>query len=168
MPMFTVLIIIVVFYFNGMRRTVLEFRNAAGLFWADRYKALVESFVNLVVSIPLTYALGVAGVKLGTLISLLGVAFWVEGRILYKYLFQKSVLQYLFLQTKYAVVTGIQLICAYWACRLIDLTSLSMLLKFVLQMVICLIIPNVMIVIIFWKTDEFQYAKNLVKKIIKR
>ena len=168
LPMFTVLIIIVVFYFNGMRRTVLEFRNAAGLFWADRYKALVESFVNLVVSIPLTYALGVAGVKLGTLISLLGVAFWVEGRILYKYLFQKSVLQYLFLQTKYAVVTGIQLICAYWACRIIDLTSLSMLLKFVLQMVICLIIPNVMIVIIFWKTDEFQYAKNLVKKIIKR
>ncbi len=75
LPMFTVLIIIVVFYFNGMRRTVLEFRNAAGLFWADRYKALVESFVNLVVSIPLTYALGVAGVKLGTLISLLGVAF---------------------------------------------------------------------------------------------
>ena len=116
----------------------------------------------------MTYALGVAGVKLGTLISLLGVAFWVEGRILYKYLFQKSVLQYLFLQTKYAVVTGIQLICAYWACRIIDLTSLSMLLKFVLQMVICLIIPNVMIVIIFWKTDEFQYAKNLVKKIIKR
>ena len=33
LPMFTVLIIIVVFYFNGMRRTVLEFRNAAGLFW---------------------------------------------------------------------------------------------------------------------------------------
>ena len=168
MPMFTVIIIIVVFYFNGMRRTVLEFRNAAGLFWADRYKALVESFVNLVVSIPLTYVLGVAGVKLGTLISLLGVAFWVEGRILYKYLFQKSVLQYLLMQVKYAVITGIQLFCAYWLCRIIDLTTLSVIVKFIIQMGICLIIPNVLIIIIFRKTDEFQYAKNLVKKIVKK
>ena len=168
LPMFTVIIIIVVFYFNGMRRTVLEFRNAAGLFWADRYKALVESFVNLVVSIPLTYVLGVAGVKLGTLISLLGVAFWVEGRILYKYLFQKSVLQYLLMQVKYAVITGIQLFCAYWLCRIIDLTTLSVIVKFIIQMGICLIIPNVLIIIIFRKTDEFQYAKNLVKKIVKK
>lgn len=168
LPMFTVIIIIVVFYFNGMRRTVLEFRNAAGLFWADRYKALVESFVNLVVSIPLTYVLGVSGVKLGTLISLLGVAFWVEGRILYKYLFQKSVLQYLLMQVKYAVITGIQLFCAYWLCRIIDLTTLSVIVKFIIQMGICLIIPNVLIIIIFRKTDEFQYAKNLVKKIVKK
>lgn len=159
----TVGVIVVVFYFNGMRRTVLEFRNAAGLFWADRYKALVEALVNLVVSIPLTYVMGVAGVKLGTLISLLGVAFWVEGRILFKYLLKKSVNIYLLRQAKYAFITAVQCSLTYWLCSIVNGFGIA---GFIIKMMICLVIPNVLMIIIFHRTDEFNYVVGIVKNII--
>ena len=163
LSMLTVAVIVVVFYVNGMRKTVLEFRNAAGLFWADRYKALVEAIVNLVVSIPLTYAMGVAGVKLGTLISLLSVAFWVEGRILYKYLLNKSVSVYLLRNIMYALITGIQCCFTYWLCSMVKDLSIP---YFILRMIICIVVPNVLMFATFWKTDEFAYVMGITKKII--
>lgn len=163
LSMFTVSMIIAVFYFNGMRRTVLEFRSAAGIFWADRYKALVESFVNIVVSIPLTYLIGVSGVKLGTLISLLTVAFWVEGKVLFKYLLKKSVWGYIGLQIKYAVCTLIQCCMTYWLCNLFNDSTV---IDFLIKIVICAIFPNVIMIILFYRTQAFQDTVNMAKKIL--
>ena len=165
LSIFTVVIIVTVFYFSGMRKTVLEFRDAAGLFWADRYKALIEAAVNLIASIPLTYILGVAGVKIGTLISMLGVAFWVEGWVLYKYLLKKPVSTYLFRQTKYAIYTIIQGGVTYFLC---DYFINKGIIGFVIQVIICLIIPNLLMIILFRNTDEFNYVIDLLKKIIKK
>ena len=54
--------IVLNFYLNGMRQNVLAFRNALGLFWNDRYKPIIESAINLVVSIMLAKKYGIVGV----------------------------------------------------------------------------------------------------------
>lgn len=61
-----VLILCINFFIKGMRRAVLIFKESMGLFWYDRYKALAEAILNLVISIALVTHFGVVGVFAGT------------------------------------------------------------------------------------------------------
>ena len=65
--MTVVVIIIAEFFISGLRQMGLQFREALGLFWYDRYKALAEAIINLVVSLILVRRFGVAGI-IGNLI----------------------------------------------------------------------------------------------------
>ena len=84
-PMTTVVIIVTEFYITRMRQTNLLFREVMGLFWNDRYKAVVESIINLVVSLVLVQRYGVTGIVGGTIISTLCTCVWVEPYIFLKY-----------------------------------------------------------------------------------
>lgn len=50
-PMNIVLIIVVNFYTIGMRKAILTYREAAGLFYKDRWKSIFEAVLNLILSI---------------------------------------------------------------------------------------------------------------------
>lgn len=76
--MTTVAIIVTEFYISRMRQTNLLFREVMGLFWNDRYKAVAESIINLVVSLALVQRYGVVGIIGGTIISSLCTCVWVE------------------------------------------------------------------------------------------
>ena len=84
-PMTTVAIIVTEFYISRMRQTNLLFREVMGLFWNDRYKAVAESIINLVVSLVLVRQYGVTGIIWGTIISTLCTCAWVEPYIFLKY-----------------------------------------------------------------------------------
>lgn len=84
-PMTTVMVIVAEFYITRMRQTNLLFREAMGLFWNDRYKAVVESIINLVASLVLVRQYGVTGIIWGTIISTLCTCAWVEPYIFLKY-----------------------------------------------------------------------------------
>ena len=84
-PMTTVMVIVAEFYITRMRQTNLLFREAMGLFWNDRYKAVVESIINLVASLVLVRQYGVTGIIGGTIISSLCTCVWVEPYIFLKY-----------------------------------------------------------------------------------
>ena len=83
--MTTVTIIVVEFYITRMRQTNLLFREVMGLFWNDRYKAVAESVINLVVSLVLVQRFGVTGIIGGTIISTLCTCAWIEPYIFLKY-----------------------------------------------------------------------------------
>src|SRR5699024_7328010 len=61
-------VVIFNFYLSGMRRTVLTFKDALGLYWYDRYKPIMESIINLVASIVLAKIFGLIGIFIGTTI----------------------------------------------------------------------------------------------------
>lgn len=165
LPMSTVWILTIVFYLNGVRNTALVFRDAAGVFYHDRYKALIESAVNLLVSIPLTIFLGVTGVKLGTMISLLSTSFWIEGYILYKYYFKKSMKKYYLKQLQYACVFAVASILTNQLCLMIEDNGIF---AFCLKGFVCMVVPNVIFCVLFLKTKEFGYYKNMAVRILKK
>ncbi len=84
-PGIVVLIIVTEFLISGLRQINLQFREAMGLFWNDRYKAVAEALINLVVSICLAQKFGVAGIIGGTIISSVTTCVWVEPYILMRY-----------------------------------------------------------------------------------
>ncbi|MDP1417454.1 sugar translocase [Peribacillus simplex] len=158
-----VLVIILNFFLTGMRKGVLTFRDALGIYWYDRHKPIFECIINLVVSLILVKQLGMLGVFIGTTISTLATSFWVEPYVLYKYGFKSSVVPFFRKYALYTIVTIIVcLITLYGVNNFRDVTIVN----FIIQAFICIVIPNGIFVILFHKTDEFRYLYNLINKLI--
>lgn len=161
-----VFILVINYYITGMRKSVLTFREAAGLFYKDRWKAVVEALVNLVVSILLALKLGTLGVFLGTFISSITVCVWVEPYVLYKYGFKKKLRLYFHEYFKYLTTTIFIALITYGLCSII---SGNIYLTFMIKCSISLIIPNLLIILLFHNNNEFKYFyTNFFHKILKR
>ncbi len=161
-----VILIVANFYVTGMRKTVLTFRDALGLYWQDRYKPIFESVINLVVSIMLVKYIGIVGVFIGTFVSTITTCSWVEPYMLFKYGFKKSSKEYFSLITFYAILTIILTITMY--SLLTSLFNQITIITLIIKAVLCIIIPNMVFCTLFYKTDEFIYYKNLLINIIKK
>lgn len=91
----TVLIVLTVNYFQQtMRSTYLAYKEAAGIFYEDRFMPIIESIVNIVVSIILVNIIGIEGVFVGTFASSLVLWLYSYPKYVYKKLFERSYLQY--------------------------------------------------------------------------
>ncbi len=66
---FVLIILSVNLYLTGMRRTFAAFKEAAGILYEDRFIPIMESIVNIIVSILFANYFGLAGIFLGTIIS---------------------------------------------------------------------------------------------------
>lgn len=90
-----IIVIIVLSYFiQFMRQSVLTYRNATGTFYNDRYKPLIEGLINLVLSLILVNFLGISGVLIGTIITNLFITHIIEPFVLYKHGFESSPRKY--------------------------------------------------------------------------
>lgn len=161
------LILVINFYINGMRKINLTFKDASGLFEKDKYKAILESLINIISSIFLAIHLGTFGVFLGTFISTITTSAWVEPYILYKYQFKQNFSNYLKDYLKQTLILLIIAIPIYYLCNLINL---NIYLTFIIKSLICLIIPNIVLYIIYKDSNEFKYFYdkifiNLKKKV---
>ena len=163
--MIIVILVVINFYLTGRRQSVLTYKDALGLFWYDRYKPLFESVINLIFSLFLVNLIGIQGVILGTIISTLTTCFWIEPYVLYKYGFKSSIKVYFI---KYVIWTVIMLFVGSITWIISNLFSNYTLLGFIGKMLVCAIIPNILFLIIFWRTKEFQYLAGIFKKVIKR
>lgn len=161
----TVLIIAIDFYINGMRSAVLVFREASGIFQYDRYKPLIESGLNIILSIPLAIHYGVAGVLLGTIGSTLLVPFWLEAYVLFKYYFKKGIGEYMMKQVIYGAVTFLTGAGCYSLCELVSGTGI---LAFIVRSFICAILCNVVFIIFFCRTDEYKYFVEYLKNAVQK
>ncbi|OLQ32696.1 hypothetical protein ATW69_09865 [Oenococcus oeni] len=69
-----------------MRQNVINVTNAYGLYWFERYKALIEALSNLIISLGLVviFKMGIEGVLLGTIASNIFVNSWWEPMIIFQ------------------------------------------------------------------------------------
>lgn len=160
-PFYVVSIIVVNFYIYGMRKVNIMFREATGMFYKDRWKAIIEAAVNMVVSIMLVKELGVFGVFLGTFISSITVCVWIEPYILFKYVFKKNLNEYIKEYIKYLVITIIISIPTLWLCAMIKLEN--MYITFLIKAIVSVIMPNFLLLLIFYKDNKFKYFYNMLK-----
>ncbi len=160
-----VMVIVINFYLFGMRQSVSMFRASMGIYWADRYKPLVESFVNLVASIILGKQYGILGILLGTTISTVFVCIWVEPYYLYKIAYEGKVREYFISFFKYTIFTFVAGFLTYKACALLPGESFVTL---VLQVVISLGVGCISFMLVFIKSTEQWYWINLVKTLLSK
>lgn len=159
-----VLTIVVKIYITGMRSSVQTFKNAKGLYWQNKFMPIGESIINIVASVILVKYMGVMGVLLGTIISSILTCVWIEPRVLYKYGFKKSPKSYYLRYIKYFAVFAVIMAVTYYCNSLIRDDNLM---TFVVKCCISGILPNILMILFYHKTNEYAYVKQAVLKSLK-
>ena len=156
---------------NGVMEAPIRFRNACGLYWQSRYRAVATVIVNVSLSIlaVTVFDWGIPGILLATIISRLAITLIVDTRIVHKYVLKCSPKKYFIMYfTSIALVIltggGLKL-----ACSFLPETGI---LFFLFRLLLCVVVPNVLWWLIFRKTEEYIFivnsGKNLLKKMIKK
>lgn len=160
-----VLIILMVnFYIQGMRKTCLVFKMAAGVFHEDRYFPIIESIINIVVSVILVKIIGLPGVFLGTIVSTLPVILISYPKYVYIPLFHKSFWNYIKENVYYYILAFLTVSIAMFVTSYISINNL--ILKLIVNAITSSIIFVVMQYIFFHKKSEYKYLNNMVKNFI--
>ncbi len=158
----TVLTLILIdLYFKGGRVVLVNFKIAAGVFEQDKYLALIQGAVNLVLSIVGIQYIGLAGVYVGTVVSGL-MANLIQPVIVYRDCFGKSVWPYFRDALKYiAVIVGVVL-----AMIPVKEVLMQRVDPFTFAGMILLITAayNTAFFLFFRKTEEFGYLWKLVRQ----
>lgn len=162
-PEWVVLLIVINFYIQGQRSSVIMFKDAFGLFWYDRHKPIFESILNLVASVILAIRLGVSGVLLGTTISTLFTVAWIEPFVLHKYGLKKPTRKYFL---RYFMRVFVVFIFGYITMMISNIFSDGTFYHFLLKAIICLIVPNLLIVITFNQSNDYKYLVSFFKNNI--
>lgn len=158
----TLYVLVLNFYLYGMRRPVLTFRDATGAFWNDRFKPIFESIINPVASILLAKPFGIAGIFLGTLVSTVTTSLWVEPMVLYHNVFYAHMRKYFARFFSYTAVGLVICVITTWLCSHVGYSLISILPR----ALICLTVPNLLLLVVFYRTKEFQYFRRLGKTIL--
>ena len=159
----TFIVVLINVYFASMRGSVDQFKSASGNFYQDQYAPIVESIINLVASLILVKRIGLAGVFIGTLISNITVIFWTKPYIVYKYVFNERLTEYFKMYFKYLLIGTIPLVVTNYITKPFKFNyNLG---SFITNCIVNVIVINIIYIIIFFRTNEFKYYRNLVKKI---
>ena len=160
-----VLILCINFFLNGTRKVTLIFKESMGLFWYDRYKSIIEAFLNLITSILFVLHFGITGVFMGTITSTVLTSLWVEPYVLYKYRFQKSAVPFFLKYALNLIVMGSVWVITNLCCRQIE----GMLIfQLIIRLGICAIIPNLLLWLVYKKSEEYIELEKIVKVILEK
>lgn len=161
---FTFLIILLNFYITGLRSCVITFKTKGGIFDNDKYVPIIESIINLGASIILAKFFGLVGIFLGTTISTIAIPFWLQPKLVYNNIFNKSSIEYFSKYFKYLFITIFTGILTTLLCRYIEINNLF--LQLVVKGIVSTIIINLVFVGFLFKTKETKYLLGLFKNII--
>ena len=149
------------FYLDIMRKTPWMFCEAAGIYWNGRTKPLWEALVNLIVSLLLVKTIGMPGIFIGTIVTILAVDLTIEPYLAFKYVLNGGLLKYYIRYGIYLLTFIVMLFGTYIVISFIPGTGISV---FVLKTITAIVVTNVIFVLLTFKTKEFNYAFGLLKK----
>lgn len=156
---------LMVLYFLLPRITTITytFREAAGLWWEDRFRPLVAAAVNLSMNILLVKIIGINGVIISTLICTVFINVPWGSIILFRNYFKRSPSEYFLKTVYYILITAVACGITFAICQLLPKAGIFVLL---IKGAICCIVPNVVFFIFYRNMKEYKYLKDLTKKIV--
>ncbi len=162
-PSTTMALMVLNFYLTFKRRLMGVYRNALGLYLQAKSMAIVQGLLNLVFSLFLLKRMGVIGVILGTTLSDMMVSMWVDPYVLYKYYFKESMLEYWKEYFGSALLTFGMSSLLFFISQNVFVGTIS---SFLLLMLICLLLPNLLMFLLFRKNKHFQVLLTRAKHIL--
>lgn len=158
-PISTVVLLVVYFYINITRHTVVTYKDAAGLWEAETLKPLVSGALNVTLNIVLIQRIGVNGVILSTLLSFVAIEIPWEIEILFRNYFKMSSLRYYGRQILIALYFGLLCAGTYFLCSFLPFSGIAELLA---KGVVCAVVPNCITALLF--RDDFHFLMKCIRK----
>lgn len=156
------------FYIVSSLYSLFVFRQGLGLFQYCIYNQLFAAIVNIILDYILCKLFGLEGLLFATVFANLVFCIFPYAKNLYRVGFGMPCKRYIL-----RIVRGI-FICI-GCCALVDVACLpfsNSLLGFICQVIVCVIVPNFIIILFFFKTPSFkkafEYAGSLLGRFLKK
>lgn len=165
LPMQIPLILAINFYTIGMLHAVYTYKTTLGLFRYGQYLLFLTGIINLIFDVVLGRLWGSFGIFFATLVARLLTNVWYEPYAVYRYGLKKSPALFFVRYIKYAIILLVTGILCWLLCDLCHFSAMS---NVLIKMVICSVISNVMFIVCFGKTPEFNYLFSCFKRVISK
>lgn len=136
------------------------FRNSFGEYERDRIYMVLSAIANLVFSILFAYKFGLTGIMTGTVIGHLFI-WYGRMKAIYGHYFDVGLSRYFSGQVLRALLALIEVTLTYQLCNLMPITILG----FVGRSIICVVFPNLLNAVIFWRNKEFKKIRVYIFRI---
>lgn len=161
-----VVCMVVYFFVYEIDSLIGTFKDAAGIWYSDRYRPLITALVNLCMNIVLVQVIGIYGVLLSTIISMVFIGIpWLLHNVFSSLFNNQSLKQYILLLLKFVILTVISCIISV---ALVSFIKVGVVATFVIRIVIAIIIPNIILIPFFIKSDEFHRTLLILNRFVKR
>ena len=160
-----VICFVIYYYVYEINRLLNTYKDAGGIWHEDRFRPLVTAVVNLSLNLIMVQFIGIYGIILSTVLSMLLVGMPWLFHNLFTTLFEKEQLYgYLGKVIYYVLISFIVCTICSFICSFIDFGNLE---TFLIRFIICCFIPNVIFFIAYHKLGEFRGALLIVNRMTK-
>lgn len=137
-----------------------SFQNAIGHYEIIKWYGLIGAMLNISLSIMLGIKYGLAGILAATVIANIIIQ---SGRahVVYKFLYRDCIKQVIKKELVFAIISGITVLVSYGIT--VNMNDIAGLL---FSMIFSIIVPGVIIMIVFWKSDWMQSFRNYLRTTI--
>ncbi len=161
----TMILMTLYFFIPRITSMTYTYREAAGLWWEDRARPLVATVINLTINLATVKIIGTNGVLLSTIICSLFINFPWGTHILFKHCFKISEKEYMIKMCYYIIVTAFATTITLIICNLLPGTGI---ITMIVKLLICVPVPNAIFYAFYFKLQEFEKSKELLKNLISR
>ena len=139
-------------------------KDAAGLWHTDRYRALIAAAVNLALNLAMVNYIGLYGILLSTIISVLFISCpWILHNI-FKYVYKQRPWSYLLQIMKYLLCTVVCCALNHRICTMLNYEGIA---GVIIYALISVLISSLYL-IVFCKSQEMKNSIVIVKKVLRK
>lgn len=145
------------------------YQEACGIWWETKFIPFIAAIVNLIVNIILVETIGLPGILISTIVSVVFIYDTGYAKVLFKTYFEsvdEGLKQYWSRQIGYILTASIACAITVAVCSLPTIESAW--LRLIVNGIICVLIPNAVFVLAWKGLPEFDYAKNMLDKFSRK
>ena len=157
------LLICIYFYVHTIRRTIIVFRDAAGMWWGNRFQPVVSAILNLILNIILVRYIGLYGIVISTIIAMVIIDIPWETIVFFKNKMKLSSLVYFKKLILYSIILVLNVSIALFISNFLNL---GLIVNLFIKLVISFCVSNILVITLFYKTSEFKYFKEMILNFI--
>ena len=161
-----VICLCIYFFVNEINMVLTTYKDSGGIWHRDRYRPLVTALVNLSLNLLLVRFLGIYGIILATIFSVLFVGIpWLLNNLFSTMFEKRRIVEYIKSLALYVVVSIVVAIVCTVVCHRININPY---LNLILRGILCGILSNASFLAIYRNFEEFKESIVLIGRIIKR
>lgn len=138
-------------------------KDITGTYWENRYSPLLEMSANIVLNFVLIQLFGVTGIVVATVLCITCITILSDMHIIFKYYFIQNPKEYILFFLLFSILTILTGCFTFYLCRFTRL--LSPFFGLVIKLCICIVIPNIIFLTIYWRTKTFKEVVKILQSL---
>ena len=164
LPIFDMLLFVLYFYVINMNNIRNQYITGTGIWWRLKTSYIVEAVSNLGLNIILGKMLGIKGVILASIITIILFNYLQRNHVLFKTYFKnESIGVFYRQQCAYFAIACIALALTYFLC--IRISPNYSIMSIAVRFFICLIIPNAIFLLAYKMCSRWSSAVLFIKRV---